>query len=613
MRNVRRFPIAGVLTLLVWACAASPSGAATFTVATTSDTVDAAPGNGVCAPPSAGPPAPCSLRAAIQETNALPGNDVIVLPGGLYTLTRTGTADDTALNGDLDVTSTGQGLGQGLSIVGAGARTTRIAGTGTERVLDVVNVNVSASISGTTISGGFASGQGGGIENGGILTLVDSNVTGNLAALGGGVYTTGQATLERVTLDANRAVSVRTFGVGGGLYAAPGSTVAVTNSTISGNTAEGAGSEGGGIYFGGSSLSLASTTVAANLTDGKGGGIAFTPAITFTNTLVANNTAAGTPGNCSTVSGSINSSGSLESGSDCNLSTPGNIQQADPLLGPLQDNGGQTNTRALLTGSPAIDAGSASCPTGDQRGTVRPLGAACDIGAYETTPLVGPPPPPPGPGDPPAGGIPDPVLGVSFNVVPLRGVVLVGLPPATASAAGALERRARGSQKGVTFIPLTEARQLPVGSFLDTRRGVVGLTAATPTPGKTQFGRFNAGLFQVLQSRRRRAGGMTELRLKGSSFNRCRGRAAAATVGGANAAQLSRRTIRRLRANARGRFRTRGRHSAATVRGTIWVTADRCDGTLTTVRRGKVAVRDFRRKRTITLRAGKSYLARAPR
>jgi hypothetical protein len=70
---------------------------------------------------------------------------------------------------------------------------------------------------------------------------------------------------------------------------------------------------------------------------------------------------------------------------------------------------------------------------------------------------------------------------------------------------------------------------------------------------------------------------------------------------------------RRLRANARGRFRSRGRYSAATVRGTIWLTEDRCDGTLTKVTRGRVAVRDFRRKRTVIVRAGKRYLARAPR
>ena len=77
-------------------------------------------------------------------------------------------------------------------------------------------------------------------------------------------------------------------------------------------------------------------------------------------------------------------------------------------------------------------------------------------------------------------------------------------------------------------------------------------------------------------------------------------------------AALSRRTIQRMRANASGRFRTSGRYSAATVRGTIWDTVDRCDGTLTKVNRGVVVVRDFRKRRNITLRAGKSYLARAP-
>jgi hypothetical protein len=76
-------------------------------------------------------------------------------------------------------------------------------------------------------------------------------------------------------------------------------------------------------------------------------------------------------------------------------------------------------------------------------------------------------------------------------------------------------------------------------------------------------------------------------------------------------AARSRRRIRRLRANARGRFRTRGRYSAATVRGTKWDTIDRCDGTLTTVSRGVVTVRDFRRHRTVRVRAGKRYLARA--
>ena len=111
----------------------------------------------------------------------------------------------------------------------------------------------------------------------------------------------------------------------------------------------------------------------------------------------------------------------------------------------------------------------------------------------------------------------------------------------------------------------------------------------------------------MLQSR----SSLTELRLKGASFNGCGVARGGRSASAARRRRLSKRTVRRLRSNANGRFRTRGRHSAATVRGTAWLTADRCDGTLTKVTRGKVAVRDLRRKRTITLRAGKSYLAKA--
>jgi hypothetical protein len=202
----------------------------------------------------------------------------------------------------------------------------------------------------------------------------------------------------------------------------------------------------------------------------------------------------------------------------------------------------------------------------------------------------------------------NPVQGVAVNVQEVSGTVLVGLTGAAARAARR-DGSVRSSQKGVSFVPLSEARQVPVGSFLDTRRGTVRLQSATDRAGTRQTGTFLKSLFQVRQSRQLRTKGLTDLVLKGSSFNRCR------TVGrgkGATAA-ADRRTIRRLRANAKGRFRTRGRNSSATVRGTIWDIADRCDGTLTRVSRGRVVVRDFRRKRNIVLRSGKSYLARAPR
>jgi hypothetical protein len=198
----------------------------------------------------------------------------------------------------------------------------------------------------------------------------------------------------------------------------------------------------------------------------------------------------------------------------------------------------------------------------------------------------------------------NPTLGVDVNVQEVAGTVLVGIPAAAARAAGS----GRASQKGLTFVPLSEARQVPVGSFLDTRKGTLRLESATNPAGRRQRGTFLNGLFQVRQSRKRSAKGLTDLVLKGSSFRRCR----AGSGKGARAA-LTRRQIRRLRANARGRFRTSGSNSSATVRGTIWDITDRCDGTLTKVKRGKVVVRDFRRKKNITLRAGKSYLAKAPR
>ena len=200
---------------------------------------------------------------------------------------------------------------------------------------------------------------------------------------------------------------------------------------------------------------------------------------------------------------------------------------------------------------------------------------------------------------------PPPVLGQSVNIHPLSGEIFVRLPR------GASTARARSAQKGQGFIPLKRTRQVPVGSLFDARRGKLRIVSATSSTGrKYQSGEFFAGLFQVLQSRSSRARGMTEVRSKGASFRSCRSRGR----GSANAAarrRLSRRTINRLRGSVRrGRFRTRGRYSAATVRGTKWVTADRCDGTLTKVTRGKVAVRDFRRRRSVLLRAGKSYLAR---
>jgi len=202
--------------------------------------------------------------------------------------------------------------------------------------------------------------------------------------------------------------------------------------------------------------------------------------------------------------------------------------------------------------------------------------------------------------------LPKPVQGVAVNVAEVSGTVLVGIP---ANAARSARAGARSSQKGIKFVPLSEARQIPVGSFLDTRKGTVALQSAKNRKGKRQTGNFKSGLFQVRQSRKRSARGLTDLILKGGNFGRCRG----AGGGKRASASLTRAQIRRLRSSARGRFRTSGRNSSATVRGTIWDVTDRCDGTLTHVKRGTVIVRDFRRKKNVTVKTGKSYLARAKR
>ena len=553
---------------------------------------------------------PGSLRDAIGQAG---GGETVSVPAGTYTLT----------SGQLVVNKT-------LTIAGAGARSTIITAGGSSRVLQATGTPV--TVSGVTITGGK-------------LTLTGTDACGQGGA---GICFSGDLVLNDVAVSGNVVTSsvIGSPGVGGGGIYKAGSTLTINGSTISGNQASvtnaGSGSGGGGIYVNGAGPQITNTTIAGNVatvngsaSNYGGGGVYLNggPPGTFTSTTIVGNTAGGSAttagGNVfvnntvpPTVKNSIVANGSAPVGSNCGraASSPtafssagGNLESADtcnftaasdkrntaPLLGPLADNGGQTDTMALGAGSPAVDA-AIECPppATDQRGVARPQQGRCDIGAFEFAP------PPPGPA-PPA-GLPAPRLGRTMNVQVVRGRVYVSLPGNAAFASLSVP-----GLKGRRFVPLRTARQIPMGSLLDTRRGTVRLTTARDaTSTKLQSGEFLSGVFQVLQSRARSARGLTELRLKGSSFRSCR---SSARGTGTAFAALSRRVVRRLRSRATGRFRTRGRYSAATVRGTSWITYDRCDGTLTRVTRGRVVVRDFRRAKNITLRAGKSYLARAPR
>ena len=170
------------------------------------------------------------------------------------------------------------------------------------------------------------------------------------------------------------------------------------------------------------------------------------------------------------------------------------------------------------------------------------------------------------------------------------------------------------------FVPLKGAANIPIGSQLDTAKGRVALTSAADTGGKkTQSSDFYQGIFQVKQTvpkkKPKKAKALTtDLVLKGelprSQCAPLKGARGAAT----DAKKKGPKTVLgQLWGNGKGKFRTSGKYSSATVRGTIWLTQDRCEGTLTKVTRGTVQVADFRRNTTVNVRAGHSYLARAQR
>ena len=155
------------------------------------------------------------------------------------------------------------------------------------------------------------------------------------------------------------------------------------------------------------------------------------------------------------------------------------------------------------------------------------------------------------------------------------------------------------------FVPLTGTTEIPVGSQVDTTHGTIKLIAGLGG-GKTNSANFNDGLFKIQQKHAKNA--YMKLLLQGGNFAICRTRALSASSVDAK----RKRQVRRLWGNGKGRFTTKGRYSSATVRGTHWLVQDRCDGTLTRVLRGIVKVNDFRKHTTVNVRAGHTYLAKAP-
>jgi hypothetical protein len=194
-----------------------------------------------------------------------------------------------------------------------------------------------------------------------------------------------------------------------------------------------------------------------------------------------------------------------------------------------------------------------------------------------------------GPGDSGTGGADsqgsgssgEPELGKTVGVEPVDGLIRVRKP----------------DDKG--FGALDPNGTVPTGTVIDATRGKVMLTTAV-SANKTQTATFWGGVFQVRQSRT--GHGYTDLYLRGPSLGKCPARGQAAS-------SAKRRSRSLWGKDRRGRYRTHGRNSVATVRGTTWLTTETCAGTVTWVRQGAVAVRDKHRKRTVLVRAGHAYLA----
>jgi hypothetical protein len=153
------------------------------------------------------------------------------------------------------------------------------------------------------------------------------------------------------------------------------------------------------------------------------------------------------------------------------------------------------------------------------------------------------------------------------------------------------------------FRTLGRNEAIPLGSTVDATKGRVRLTSAAAPGGKTQTADFYQGSFVITQTAGKKP--ITQLALAGAL--NCKAKSPKAS------AAATRKKVRRLWGDGKGRFRTKGRRAAATVRGTKWLTEDRCDSTRITVKRGVVSVRDFKRRKTVVVKKGHSYVARAKR
>lgn len=345
------------------------------------------------------------------------GNQIIGEGGGIHN-TGTLTLLDSTVSSNLALFGGGLSMGGGISNTGSmtiingsvGSNFCNVAGGGiwNEGMMTITGTTITGNeanaghgaghgggiatigkltihnsvISNNSADPDFSDGSGGGIDNRGALEVLDSSITGNRATFtGGGIA--GGGTITDSLISNNRTLV--TPASGGGLS---GDGLIITNCTIDGNQSVG---DGGGIAGGGN---IAHTTFSNNSASSNGGAIYLTSTLELGNTILK----AGASGvNIFNNGGSFITHGyniSSDDGSGL-LNGPGDQINTDPMLGPLQDNGGSTFTHALLPGSPAIDMGDPNFtppPFFDQRGPgfVRVFNGRIDVGSFEVQPTPTP-------------------------------------------------------------------------------------------------------------------------------------------------------------------------------------------------------------------------------
>jgi hypothetical protein len=610
--RISRWLTTAALTLAL----APAASAETYTVTGTGDATGPCDGT-TCA----------SIRQALASAEANPGPDTILV----------GAGDHQLVNGALIVDSD-------VTLRGAGARTTLITATTPARTVEISAAT--ATLTGLTLRNGTATAADG--FHGGVLRAQSSSVT-----------------LDGVRVTGGRAYS------GGGIANRNG-VMLITNSLIDHNAAPDGGGDGGGILnFGGDGgasahLTIRNSTIAFNSARLAGGLISYDnpqDEVTVDRVTVAYNSGGdrGT-GGLALTTGTISVGGTIVAanpGGNCSAPVPSagfNVEDTntcgfashdvDPgLEDTLTDRGAGTDVLALRAGSPAIDLGAETCTGPDQRGVARPQGARCDAGAYEVnvapdTAIAGAAPPFAFSSDDPGStfecsldGAPfaacatpyDPAAAPGAHTLAVRAVDPQGLMDDTPAAVtftvaapptptptstptpvvnktvvvkelkGTIKVKPPGSAK---FVDLDATRGIPVGSTVDAKHGTVELTSVPRAGAPPETAKFFDGIFKISQR-----GGITTLTLV-EPLAPCAKKARAAA---------KKPKSRKLWGDGKGSFRTQGKYSAATIRGTKWLVTDSCAGTTTKVTQGVVSVRDDVLHRTKIVPAGKSYRAKPKR